>query len=297
MPSTLELKSNTDNLSAFPKYNYGSFIDSTSELGVTSEVGDGNGINQISKNMGALIDYIDNVLITGNGSGNKGYSLSDPNLGNHPLGNAYFYSSGLNCIDPDTKKSIPAYMYMNNVPLGNIPLISSLAGGKDFQNLRGLIPGMFEDLEGFDPNEFLAALEIGEQSQCVYPELPVTNISKDGNKYNDDNNGLPRTYYENDPDSNTKKSRPMFKSYAKLIDPCLFKLQENKHTNPPKQCNEPFSNINPLPLNNLLPSNNSSPLNNKGNLPFQMSDDVLIQIYFIAVAILFLFILLKMLHK
>lgn len=299
MKGVIDIKTDTNNLPAFPNYNYGSFIMSPVQLGVTADV-DGWGIEQIGDNMSGLIDYIENVLISGDGSGNMGFSLSDPTKGNQPLGNAYFFSSGLNCLDKDTKKSTPAYMYMNNVPLGNIPLISSLAGGKDFKDLRGLLPGMFEDLEGFDPREFLTALEIDETQTCVYPVLPVTNITKDGDNY-DKTNGKSPTYYENDPDNGTDKSRPMFKSYAERIDPCLFKpenkIQVNTFTNPHKQCNETFTNINPLPPNNSLPPNNLLMSNNKGDLPFEMSDNILIQIYFIAVAILFLFILLKMLLK
>lgn len=296
MGGVINLKPDTNNLTAFPNYNYGAFIKSPGELGVTADV-NGWGIDQISNNMGGLIDYIENVLITGEGSGNMGYSLSDPTQGKRPLGNAYFFSSGLKCMQDGNK--VDAYMYMNNVPLGNIPLISSLAGGKDFKDLRGLLPGMFEDLEGFDPREFLTALEINESESCVYPILPVTNITEAGDNY-DILNGKPRTYYENDPDTDTSGNRPMFLSYAKRIDPCLFKPDEygnqvNKFTS--KQCTQGFTNINPLPPNNISINNNDDNRNNLVNLPFEMPDDILIQIYFIALAILFLFILLKMLHK
>ncbi len=284
----INFKSNTQNLPTFPNYDYGAFVADVSSLGMTKDV-TGWGVEQIADNMSGLIDYIENVLISGTDKGNLAVGLTNPSILNQPLGNAYFYPSTLTCINPVDGSAVTAYMYMNNVPQGNIPLISSLAGG-DIRGLRGLLPGIFEDLNGFDPREIVTALEINEDVSCVYPELPVTNITEDGKSY-DKTNGLPYTYFENEPGTDRNQSRPMFRSYAELIDPCLFKNGTNTYSNKTCRSKENFTNINPLQSDNQLLSNNQI------KPTFEMSDDILIQIYFIAVAILFLFILLKMLHK
>lgn len=286
MKGVINIKPNTQNLPTFPNYDYGAFVADVSSLGMTKSV-DGWGIDQIADNMSGLIDYIENVLISGTGKGNLAVGLTNPLEPNQPLGNAYFYPSGLTCMHDGS--AVQAYMYMNNVPQGNIPLISSLAG-RDIRGLRGLLPGIFEDLNGFDPTEIVTALEINEKDPCVYPELPVTNINEDGKSY-DKTNGLPYTYFENNPDNENKYNRPMFKGYAELIDPCLFKNGTNTYSNRTCRSRENFTNINPLQSDSQLSSNNQI------KPTFEMSDDILIQIYFIAVAILFLFILLKMLHK
>jgi hypothetical protein len=277
---TIELNVNTTNLPTFPSYNYGAFIKGPNDLSMTTDV-TGWGIDTISSNMAGLIDYIDGILISGTSSASKAVGLMHPDISGQPLGNAYFYDSGMTCKNTDGQ-DVSALMYMNNISTGNIPLISSMGGG-DIKELRGLIPGIFEDLEGFDPRELMYALTLNKKDPCLKVSLPITNIAEGGNKYSD---GLKTQYVQGN----------MFKQYVSLIDPCLFNedtsIGQKEGVNPADKtntCIENFSNIYQAP-------NIANPQNTL-NTSIETSDDIFIQIYFISVAILFLFILLKLLHK
>lgn len=264
MVNTVTTTVNMDSeLPTYPKYNYGAFINSPQEMGMTEDVS-GFGLNTIGDNIGGVISYID-LLISGTGKASKAVSLFDDSLTNQPLGNAYFYPSGLNCKDPSNlTQDVPAMMYMNNVPLGNIPFLSSFTGAGDIKEFRGLIPGMVEDLNGFNPMEFMYAMAVSPSDTCIKVSLPITNITKDGNNYDTTNH---KTEY---------KTENMFRQFVKLIDPCLFdKNADGIRANPvsEKTCSEGFTNI------GEIPNDHSS---------------ILLDIYFMTIAVLFLFILIKM---
>jgi len=285
----------TDLLPKVPKYNYGSFIKSPEELDM-KQTTDGWGIDTIGSNFGGLMSYIE-LLLSGETRASRAADLrtGTPSSG-QPLGNAYFYPSGLNCKDPDTGQDVSAMMYMNNVPLGNIPFISTVTG--DMKQLRGLIPGVLEDLNGFNPMEFLYALQIDSSSECIQVELPITNISVSGDSYKETERKVQySTYY-------------MFKNYASLVDPCLFQKDDSgvrKNPATGDQCyesertDEAFTNLNNNNNNNHNNDNNldNQYIRNISDIPdiSKIPDDFFIQLYFIALAILFLFILLKLLHK
>jgi len=285
----VEITLNTNNLPTFPSYNYAAFIKQPSDLSMGTDV-NGYGIDTISANMGGLIDYIDGILISGTGPASSAVGLMDHDLTGQPLGNAYFYHSGMTCKHPTSGLDVSAMMYTNNVSTGNIPFISSMGAG-DVKSLRGLIPGIFQDLEGFDPRELLAALTLNKDETCFEASLPVTNIGPGGNNY-----------APIDGQKTGYATEAMFKQYVLLIDPCLFIDGKNPadsnitcpHFVPPPNAGsapESFSNINP----NSNPQNIYIP--NLSPTMIETSDDIFIQIYFIAVAILFLFILLKLLLR
>ena len=264
MTGTVTTTVNMDGeLPTYPKYNYGAFINSPQEMGMKEDVS-GFGLDTIAYNFGGVISYID-LLISGTGEASKAVGLKDNNLQGQPLGNAYFYPSGLNCKDPSNlTQDVPAMMYMNNVPLGNIPFLSSFTGAGDIKEFRGLIPGMMEDLNGFNPMEFMYAMAVSPSDPCIKVSLPITNISGGGNIYTP---GEPKTEY---------KTENMFPLFVKLIDPCLFDKNASEiRANPVsgKTCPEGFTNI------GEIPNDHSS---------------MLLDIYFMTIAVLFLFILMKM---
>ena len=202
----------------FQSYSYPAFINSPAEMGMKGGTS-GWGLDTIGSNFGGLMSYIQ-LLVTGNSVASKAASLNFPLNGKSsgaPLGNAYVFNTGLKCksnVDGSLKDAVA---YINNVPLGNIPIISSFAGG-DFQELRGLLPGMFENLNGFNPMIILDALDISNGELCqedveTNPKfsLPLTNITPDGKSYKD---GV----------SPVEFSRLyMFPSMVRDIDPCLFR--------------------------------------------------------------------------
>jgi len=135
-----------------PSYPYWKDIRSPGELGMSSDGSWG----ALNRDVDGLIDYVE-VLVTGQGRGSKT---------DRPLGNKFFLPTGSKCKDVETGKMVPRYMYINNVPDGNIPFISS-AMGRDFDTFEGLIPGILTDLGKLNPMKFLQALTLGENPPCT----------------------------------------------------------------------------------------------------------------------------------
>lgn len=135
-----------------PEYSYSDSIPSPSSLGVGS-----NGtFGQVSTNLGAVSTYIQG-MITG-----------DP-----PLGNRFFINTGGTCTAIDG--SIQSrYNYINNIPGGGSPP----AGLQDLSflsnDLRGLIPGIMEDVEGLDPYYLFTAMVADASPPCDCYTCEVT---------------------------------------------------------------------------------------------------------------------------
>ena len=290
-PITVEYKSKMPG--PFQNYSYGSFIKSPVAMGMSGATS-GWGLDTIGTNFGGLISYIE-LLVTGTSVASKAASIDYPLGGdrtNQPLGNAYVFNTGFTCIDKKGTKQ-NAVAYMNNIPLGNIPFISNLLGAGDVSELRGLLPGIFEDLNGFDPMIIVNALDICNNSPCneeveTDPQysLPTTNISSDGKSYDDDKPPVEFSQYY------------MFDSFVSQIDPCIFRGKlgtgiDNTSTrqNPvtKEKCRESFTNI-----NNNLQNEIEKNVNMLTNLH---SNDWLIQLYYISLSILIIFILIKILNK
>ena len=71
-------------------------------------------------------------------------------------------------------------MFINNIPVGNIPFLSSVADGQDFTALRGLIPGIASNLEVLNPIAFAEGLIQGGAPDCMHVVLPT--IDDNGNE-------------------------------------------------------------------------------------------------------------------
>ena len=78
-----------------------------------------------------------------------------------PLG-TNFLKTGANCEAPDGKK-VPRYIYINNIPMGNI-LVSSLVG--NMKTFRGLVPGTMSNLNALNPMGFVAAFSTKAVPKC-----------------------------------------------------------------------------------------------------------------------------------
>lgn len=298
---TITLESSGNFPGPFQNYVYGAFIKTPTELGMKQNVS-GMGIDTIGDNFGALISYI-TLLVSGTSKASKARSIDSYNYltakTGQPLGNAYFFNTGFKCTDKDGVLQ-DAHAYMNNVPLGNIPFISSVLGAGDMQSLRGILPGMFEDLNGFNPMIIVDALDICNGMPCNYNvaydekyRLPITNISADGKSYII---GKEPVEFIN---------QYMVDPLIETIDPCLFygvsdgssKTSDNPVSN--KTCNqtipESFTNINNINnINNKLKKDIDDNLNILNNLT---KNDWIIQLYYISVSILIIFILIKILNK
>ena len=300
--NTISIKSDRKMPGPFQKYKYGAFINSPEEMGMKGSVDSKWGLETIGTNFGGLISYVE-LLVTGTSEASKAAAI-DYELGgsrfNQPLGNAYTFTTGFQCIDPEGKKQ-DAVAYINNIPLGNIPFISNFMGAGDQQELRGLLPGIFEDFNGFNPMQIVDALDISNLSPCEpnlakNPEysLPQTNINDEGTDYK---TGMPPVTYE---------QFFMFESMVKDIDPCLFRgnavgdpdTKRNPVTG--KSCKENFANINgetTTQSNNINTRLQTDIENNLAMLSKLNGEDWLVQIYFLSFILLIIFITIKVLNK
>jgi hypothetical protein len=188
-----------------PDYPYYKYIRTPEELGMSGK----GTLSQLGKDIDGLKSYVQ-LLVSGDGKASS--------TGN-PLGNKFFLKTGGKCKDKQTGEDQDRYIYINNVPQGNIPIISS-GMGVDFSNFKGLIPGTMSNLNAFNPMYIFPSFLGGYKPDCQ--ELTMETIDIYNNKSTETN-------------------------YVTLIDinnmdPCSF----SNGTNPVNgsKCVETFSNLN-----------------------------------------------------
>lgn len=153
-----------------PDYNYADGIKNPTELGMSSK----GSIKTLGKDIDGLVSYIE-VLVTGKSNASKTGG---------PLGGKFFMKTGGKCVDKITGQETDRYVYMNNVPQGNIPLLSSSSGMK-FDDMRGLIPGAMGNLAAFNPFNLLGAFAAESTPECQQITLETidSNNSKTSGTY------------------------------------------------------------------------------------------------------------------
>jgi hypothetical protein len=187
-----------------PTYPYWKNIRNPAELGMS----DKGSISVMAKDVAGLINYVE-VLVTGSGKASKT---------GKPLGNKFFLKTGAKCMDG--KKNLQdRYIYVNNVPLGNVPFISS-GMGTNFKDLRGLLPGTMSNLNALNPFEVIQGFSAGGTPPCQPITLQTINT---------DNKVSSETRYVTTLD-------------LQGMDPCNFGNGKNPVTG--KSCRQAFGNIN-----------------------------------------------------
>ena len=68
-------------------------------------------------------------------------------------------------------------MFVNNIPDGNIPLVSSAAGGTNFSTFRGLIPGMLSNLNVLNPADLFAAFLMSSEPDCAAIQMETVDTN------------------------------------------------------------------------------------------------------------------------
>ena len=188
-----------------PTYPYYKNIKTPSQIGMS----DRGTIQQMGQNIVGLTNYV-SLLVSG---------TSKASATGGPLGNKFFLQTGGKCIDKSAAGSnnqVDRYIYVNNVPQGNIPFISS-GLGVNFSDFRGLIPGAMSNLNVLNPFGLLQSFLAGSTPPCQEITMQTIDIN------------------------NNKSSATHFVTVADIqnMDPCNFPNGKNPITN--AKCSEAFS--------------------------------------------------------
>jgi hypothetical protein len=224
-------------------YPYWKNIKSPDQLGMS----DKGTFDVMSKDINGLIGYVE-LLVSGK---------SKASVTGGPLGNKYFLKTGASCLDNKTKKEVDRYIYINNVPNGNIPFISS-GMGTNFKDLRGLIPGAMGNLNAFNPMTLLQGFSEGSTPTCKSITLETIDTKNKKSK---------ETHYITVAD-------------LKSMDPCNFMDKKNPETN--AKCKELFTNISDSELNSDA---------------LALPKDPIVQIYFAGLGLLGIYIIYRIMEK
>jgi hypothetical protein len=247
-----------------PDYNYAKNILSPTDLNILEFGGENfniisnNGLSELAADFGGLIDYVE-LLVSGTTVASKTTK---------PLGNRFFLPTAAKCKGNNSEQT--RHVYINNIPTGSIPIISNIAG-KDFTEFRGLIPGVFSELQVLNPLKLFSGIFVTSDSSCSEVELSVVD-----NK---------NTY--------SFEKHYVLNQDIKKISPCVFKNQINTLTNETCKESEAFTNINHQNFKEQI----EQQIKNNINLMNISSNDNLIKIYFITLTILYFYIFLKLLLK
>jgi len=188
-----------------PSYPYYKNIKTPSEIGMS----DKGTLKALGNNIDGLINYVE-VLVTGK---------SKASTTGGPLGNKFFLQTGAKCIDTKTDEQVARYIYVNNIPQGNIPFISS-GLGVNFSEFKGLIPGTMSNLNVLNPFNILQSFLSGGTPPCQ--ELTMETVDVNNNKSSE-------THYVTLVDIGN-------------MDPCSFSDKINPESG--KKCKESFSSFN-----------------------------------------------------
>lgn len=219
-------------------YPYWKNIKSPQEIGMSSE----GSLNALGNDVNGLVQYVE-LLVTGK---------SNASRTGGPLGNKFFLQTGGQCKDVKTSKRVDRYIYINNVPQGNIPFISS-GMGSNFSQFKGLIPGLMGNLNVLNPYAIMQSFLSGSTPDCQAVTLEVIDAN------------------------NSRSSQSHYVTNVDLanMDPCSFPNRQNplNKTNP--TCREMFTNKH----NN---TNNSTPY---------LPRDPIVQLYFLSLGLLGIYII------
>jgi len=246
-----------------PSYNYAQKIKTPTQIGL-SGVG---GLDQLSTDVSALIEYVE-VLVSGPSN-----ALKNPL---QPLGNKFFLKTMGKCKDRVSGSSEDRYIYVNNIPTGNIPFLSAVAG-TDLSEFRGLAPGILTNLNALNPIALVQSMFVGPDPECAEVTWPI--VGNDGTS-TDTHHILVDDIQMMDPcDVSETYTKPDWGYDAK-----------NVFDTNPQSCTMGFQN---RKLPGKFVSNESNELNESN----ESKSDMFNEVYFTILGLLGLFILLKLMHK
>jgi hypothetical protein len=227
-------------------YSYSEQIKNPTELGMSSK----GTLKALAKDISGITNYIQ-LLVTGKSKASKTGG---------PLGNKFFLNTGGKCIDTVTKQEKTRHIYINNVPQGNIPFLSSTAG-MNFKDMRGLIPGVMSNLNALNPVAIMGAFAAGSVPKCQTVTLQTID------------------------NKNKKSTETHYVSIVDLqnMDPCNFLNKVNPVTK--AKCRQGFATMEPSNL-----------IGEDANLPYA-DEDLFTTMYFTSLGLVGIFILYRLMMK
>jgi len=193
------------NLSSYfgTSYPYYQYIKTPAEMGMS----DKGTMSALGKDISGLMNYVD-LLVSGK---------SKASMTGKPLGNKYFMKTGASCNADDTGEVVDRYIYINNIPSGNIPFVSTGLGAGNFKDFKGLVPGVVSNLNAFNPAAIMNSFSADTYPKCQKITMETVDV----------NNGR---YTE---------SNYVTMTDIESMDPCSFPNKTNPITG--KKCKEGFS--------------------------------------------------------
>lgn len=186
-----------------PTYPYYKNVKTPSEIGMSVK----GTLETTAKDVDGLIAYVE-MLVSGK---------SKASATGNPLGNKYFLKTGAKCYDKEKKEIVDRYIYVNNVPEGNVPFISS-AMGVNFSEFKGLIPGAISNMNTLNPYAIMQGFTMGATPDCQ--TITMQTINSDNIK--------------------SQESHYVATVDIKGMDPCSFQDRKNPLTG--EKCRETFTN-------------------------------------------------------
>ena len=127
-----------------PDYSYYKQTKTPSQIGMSAD----GSLDAMGRDVKGLISYV-KLLVQGGGKASKV---------NGPL-EINFSQTGAECRDINTGKQVNRSLYINNIPDGSIPFISSALDTNLL--IEGLIPGTFSNLGDLNPLAIFKAFMTG----------------------------------------------------------------------------------------------------------------------------------------
>lgn len=241
-----------------PDYQYWKRIKSPTSLGMSSE----GSLSALENDVAGLISYVE-VLVSGTGPGTTT---------GQPLGSQYFLKTGGQCTDVASNEVVDRYLYINNVPMGNIPFISSTMGGGDFSDFRGLVPGTISDLSRLNPMGLFKSFMMGTNPPCQTITMQTINPVLDS------------TYSDTGVDTTGTDTHYVALADINDMDPCLFSSGVNPVTN--SSCVENFDSEHKKPKKHKK-------MKDASKLP----NDIFVRMFFASIGVFGIYILYKLMKK
>lgn len=192
-----------------PPYKYYEKVSTPMQMGMSSDAN----LGALVKDAAGLINYVE-LLVSGTGPGSTT---------GKPLGDQFFLKTGAQCKDTKTGNVETRYLYINNIPTGNIPFLSS-GLGMDFPMFKGLVPAVLQDMDDLNPFDLFKGFMEGATPPCQELTMETTPSSINNNQ--------------------SRQTEFVTTSDIQSMDPCIFSL--NNYVNPVtgKRCREAFGTMN-----------------------------------------------------